>query len=80
MEVNLLYQYQELKLLKKFMKKIKAKINFKDKRGVISDLIEKEKINAITYISFFKNKVRANHYHKNYTVELCSLRKGIVCF
>ena len=42
------------------MKKIKAKINFKDKRGVISDLIEKEKINAITYISFFKNKVKGN--------------------
>ena len=31
------------------MKKIKAKINFKDKRGVISDLIEREKIDAITY-------------------------------
>jgi len=46
------------------MKKIKAKINFRDKRGVISDLIEKEKINSITYITFFKNKVRANHYHK----------------
>ena len=45
------------------MKKIKSKINHKDKRGIISDLVEKEKL-IITYISFYKNKVRANHYHK----------------
>ena len=71
---------QELKLLKKkFMKKIKAKINFKDKRGVISDLIEKEKINAITYISFFKNKVRANHYHKK-TIQWNYVLSGKVLF
>lgn len=46
------------------MKKIKSKVNHKDKRGIISDLIENEKINAITYITFLKNKVRGNHYHK----------------
>ena len=33
------------------MIKIKKKINFKDKRGVIIDLIEKTEINAVTYIS-----------------------------
>ena len=46
------------------MKKIKAKINFKDKRGVISDLIEKEKDKRYYIYFIFKNKVRANHYHK----------------
>ena len=46
------------------MKKIKTKINFKDKRGVIIDLIQKEKINAITYITISKGSVRGNHFHK----------------
>ena len=46
------------------MKKIKIKINFKDKRGVISDLIEKENINAITLITIKKGCVRGNHFHK----------------
>ena len=42
------------------MKKIKIKINHQDKRGVIIDLLEKEKINAITYITQNKGKVRGN--------------------
>ena len=46
------------------MKKIKIKINFKDKRGIISDLLQKETINAITYITIAKGAVRGNHYHK----------------
>ncbi len=46
------------------MKKIKTTINFKDHRGVIIDLIQKENINAITFITINKNKVRGNHYHK----------------
>ena len=46
------------------MKKIKTSINFKDHRGVIIDLIQKENINAITFITINKNKVRGNHYHK----------------
>jgi hypothetical protein len=49
------------------MKKAKNKINYKDNRGIISDLIEKEKINSVTYITFNKNKVRGNHYHKKTT-------------
>ena len=61
------------------MKKIKAKINFRDKRGVISDLIEKEKINSITYITFFKHKVRANHYHKK-TIQWNYVISGKVLF
>ena len=46
------------------MIKIKKKINFKDKRVIIVDLIEKTQINAITYITQKKNAVRGNHYHK----------------
>ena len=42
----------------------KPVVNFKDKRGVIIDLLEKRNINAITYISFTKGAVRANHVHK----------------
>jgi dTDP-4-dehydrorhamnose 3,5-epimerase-like enzyme len=49
------------------MKKAENKINYKDNRGIISDLIEKEKINSVTYITFNKNKVRGNHYHKKTT-------------
>ena len=33
------------------MKKIKRKINFKDNRGFIIDLLEKKNINAITLIT-----------------------------
>jgi mannose-6-phosphate isomerase-like protein (cupin superfamily) len=46
------------------MKKIQNKINYKDKRGVIIDLLQKEKINSITYITIRKGAVRGNHYHK----------------
>ena len=46
------------------MKKIKLKVNYKDNRGVIIDLLEDEKINAITLITLKKGAVRGNHYHK----------------
>ncbi len=46
------------------MKKIKFKVNFKDKRGSITDMLEKEHINAVTYIVTNKGNVRGNHYHK----------------
>ena len=49
------------------MKKIKNKINHQDGRGVIIDLLEKKKINAITYITQLKGKVRGNHFHKKTT-------------
>ena len=49
------------------MKKIKIKINFKDTRGIIVDLLEKKKINAITYITQNKGKIRGNHFHKKTT-------------
>jgi|TARA_B110000027_G_C15940714_1_gene221129 quercetin dioxygenase-like cupin family protein len=46
------------------MKKIKLKVNHKDDRGSIIDLLEKKNINAITLITQKKGKVRGNHYHK----------------
>ena len=46
------------------MIKYKIKPAFIDKRGVITDLIENEKINAITHITIKKGSVRGNHFHK----------------
>ena len=46
------------------MKKIKLSINYKDKRGLITDLLEKKTINAVTLITQKKGTVRGNHYHK----------------
>jgi dTDP-4-dehydrorhamnose 3,5-epimerase len=46
------------------MKKIKYKVNFKDKRGSITDMLEKVHINAVTHIITNKGNVRGNHYHK----------------
>ena len=57
------------------MKKIKTKINYKDKRGVIMDLLEKKKINAVTFITQKKDKVRGNHFHKK-TIQWNYLIKG----
>ena len=57
------------------MKKIKTKIKFRDHRGVIIDLIEKKKINAITYITQKKGKIRGNHFHKK-TIQWNYLIKG----
>ena len=76
---NSLYQFQKLGLLKNKIKKIKSKINHKDKRGLISDLIEKENINAVTYITFNKNKVRGNHFHKK-TIQWNYIISGRVIF
>jgi len=46
------------------MKRYKLSISFKDKRGNIIDLLEKENINAITFITFNKGAIRGNHFHK----------------
>lgn len=46
------------------MKKIDLKAAHRDSRGVITDLLQDENINAITAISFAKGAVRANHFHK----------------
>jgi len=49
------------------MKILKTTINHADERGQIIDLVENENINAVTFISFIKGAVRANHYHKETT-------------
>lgn len=46
------------------MHKINLKPAHIDERGVITDLLQDETINAVTIISFAKGAVRANHYHK----------------
>ena len=46
------------------MQKINIKPVHTDERGVITDLLQDETINAVTIISFAKDAVRANHYHK----------------
>lgn len=46
------------------MKKYKINSSFTDSRGSITDILEKQTIHAVTLISFKKNSVRANHYHK----------------
>jgi quercetin dioxygenase-like cupin family protein len=52
-------------------------VSFKDSRGEIIDLIENRNINAVTFISFTKGAVRANHYHKK-TTQWNYLLKGKV--
>lgn len=62
------------------MKKFKLLINHKDSRGVIIDLLEKKTINAITYITIKKNKVRGNHIHKKTTQWILVLSGKIKLF
>lgn len=45
----------------------KIKPAFVDKRGAIIDILEKVPVKHIGLITFAKNIVRANHYHKNQT-------------
>ncbi len=46
------------------MKKIRLKAAHTDARGAITDLLQRECVNAITVISFSRGAVRANHFHK----------------
>jgi len=57
------------------MKKIKNKIMHRDRRGLIIDLLEKKKINSITFITQKKGMVRGNHFHKK-TIQWNYLIKG----
>ena len=40
---------------------------FKDRRGVITDILQRIKIDSITIITSKKGAVRGNHYHKKTT-------------
>ena len=57
------------------MRKIKNRIIYKDERGLIIDLLEGKKINAITFVSQKKGRVRGNHLHKK-TIQWNYLIKG----
>lgn len=49
------------------MKLTKLKINFKDKRGTISDIFYKKNINHVAIIKSKKGVRRGDHYHKKTT-------------
>jgi|TARA_B110000114_G_C14897434_1_gene319277 quercetin dioxygenase-like cupin family protein len=57
------------------MEKIKIKVSHKDKRGLITDLLEKQNINAITLITQKKGSIRGNHFHKK-TIQWNYVLKG----
>jgi len=61
------------------MKKTNLGVSFRDKRGDIIDLIAKEKINAVTLITFKKGAVRGNHYHKK-TIQWNCILSGKIKF
>lgn len=49
------------------MKKSKTKVNFKDHRGEIRDLLTHTPVDAVTLITCTKGAIRGNHYHKKTT-------------
>lgn len=52
---------------KKVLKKKRLNANYTDKRGQIIDIVQDEKINSTTIITFKKGAVRGNHFHKKTT-------------
>lgn len=46
------------------MKASKTKVNFKDHRGEIRDIITHTPVDAVTWITCTKGAIRGNHYHK----------------
>lgn len=61
------------------MKKIRLRFSFQDARGRITDLISKEKLNAVTLITFKKGAIRGNHYHKK-TIQWNYILSGKIKF
>jgi quercetin dioxygenase-like cupin family protein len=49
------------------MEVIKKKASFKDKRGVITDIISGKKVDSIAVITSKKGAIRGNHLHKKTT-------------
>ena len=48
----------------KILKKKKLKANYTDKRGQIIDILDNQLINSTTIITFKKEAIRGNHFHK----------------
>ena len=61
------------------MEIIKLKPAHADERGIITDIVSDEQINAVTLITFTKGSVRANHYHEN-TIQWNYVLSGEILF
>ena len=59
------------------IKNIFKKNNFKDKRGLIADIIYNTSINHIAYLTTNKNGIRGNHYHKK-TIQYTFVLEGTI--
>ncbi len=59
------------------MKLKRLKVDFKDARGVIMDILDDVPMNAITWLTSRKGVVRGNHFHKK-TVQYTYLVQGKV--
>jgi dTDP-4-dehydrorhamnose 3,5-epimerase len=57
------------------IKNIFDKKIFKDKRGLIADIIYNTSINHIAYLTTKKNGIRGNHYHKK-TIQYTFVLEG----
>jgi len=58
------------------IKKVKKPLEIhKDKRGFISDIFYKDKIQHVAFIKTNRNKIRGNHYHKK-TIQIMFITKG----
>lgn len=55
----------------------KLKVYFKDKRGTITDIFYKEKINHVAIIKSKKGVRRGDHYHKK-TTQYMYITKGML--
>ena len=53
------------------------KKNFEDNRGIITDIITKERIDYVTIITNKKGSVRGNHYHKE-TIQYLYVIEGSI--
>ena len=53
------------------------KKNFEDNRGIITDIITKERIDYVTIITNKKGSVRGNHYHKE-TIQYLYVLEGSI--
>jgi len=58
------------------IKRVKKPLEIhKDKRGFISDIFYKDKIQHVAFIKTNRNKIRGNHYHKK-TIQIMFITKG----
>ena len=64
-------------IIKALMVIKKIKKNFQDSRGIITDIIVKERIDYVTLITNSKNAVRGNHFHKQ-TIQFLYVLKGSI--